>query len=132
MIGYFGPVKFVTSDKRVLTFSDFKRESSVRSEKHNVIGKKPAKEFIGPDLDIITFSINLSANNGVKPRMEAERWLKMNREGQAHPLVIGNKGLGYDRWTIESVSQIWDVVFNKGELFSCKIDVTLEEYHEVL
>lgn len=132
MIGYFGKVKFVTSDKKILTFTDFKRDSSVRSEKHNVIGRKPAKEFIGPELDTITFTINLSAAHGVNPRSEAEKWLRMNRLGEAHILVVGKRALGLDKWTVESVSQAWGVIWNKGELYSCKVDITLEEYIEVL
>lgn len=132
MIGYFGPIKFETSDRRILTFTDFQRESTTRSEKHDVIGRKPVKEFIGPDLDTITFTITLTATSGVNPRVEAEKWLRMSRNGEAHPLVIGKRGLGFDRWTIESVSQMWDVVLNKGQVYSAKVDITLEEYHEVI
>lgn len=132
MIGYFGPIKFETSDKRILTFADFKRDSTVRSEKHAVIGRKPVKEFIGPELDTISFTISLSAANGVNPRVDAEKWLRMCRAGEAHGLVIGKRGLGLDKWTIESVSQSWDVIFNRGELYSCKVDITLEEYIEVI
>ncbi|GEN83635.1 hypothetical protein SLU01_19470 [Sporosarcina luteola] len=132
MIGYFGKVKFVTNDKRILTFQDFKRDSTVRSEKHAIIGKKPAKEFLGAELDTISFTIQLSAAHGVKPREEAEKWLRMSRAGLAFPLVIGTRALGMDKWTVESVSQAWDVVFNRGELYSCKVDITLEEYIEEL
>ena len=132
MIGYFGKIRFETSDKRILTFRDFKRDSSVRSEKHNVIGAKPVKEFIGPELDTITFTIDLSAANGVNPRVDAEKWLRMNRAGQAHMLVIGDRWLGLDKWTVENVSQAWNMVFNKGELYSCSVDITLEEYIEVI
>lgn len=132
MIGYFGKIKFETSDKRILTFNEFSRESTVRTEKHNVIGKKPAKEFLGPELDTITFTIHLSAANGVNPRVEAEKWLSICREGLAYPLVVGTKALGVDKWTVENVSQAWGIIFNRGELYSCNVDVTLEEYVEVL
>lgn len=130
LIGYYGPIKFVTGDKRILTFNDFKRESSVRTEKHAIIGRKPVKEFLGPELDTITFTIHFSAANGVNPRVDAEKWLRMNRAGEAHVLVIGTRALGLDKWTVENVSQAWNVIFNKGELYSCDIDVTLEEYVE--
>lgn len=132
MIGYYGPIKFETSDKRILTFDDFKRDSSVRSEKHAPIGRKPVKEFIGPELDTITFTVQFSAANGVNPRVDMEKWLRMCRAGEAHVLVIGKRGLGLDKWTVESVSQSWDVIFNKGELYSSKVDITLEEYIEVM
>ncbi|MEK3955301.1 phage tail protein [Psychrobacillus sp. FSL K6-1464] len=132
MIGYYGPIKFTTSDKRILTFDDFKREASARSEKHAPIGRKPVKEFIGPELDTITFTILFSAANGVNPRVDMEKWLRMCRTGEAHVLVIGKRALGLDKWTVESVSQSWDVIFNKGELYSSKVDITLEEYIEVM
>ena len=132
MIGSFGKIIFETNDKRILTFSNLKRENSTRSEKHNKIGGKPAKEFLGADLDRVTFTINLLATHGTDPRTEAEKWLIMSRAGEAHKLIIGTRGLGMDKWTVESVSQAWNVIFNQGEVVSCSIDVTLEEYLEVL
>lgn len=132
MIGSYGDIIFETSDSRILTFSNFKRENSTRSEKHNKIGGKPAKEFIGADLDTISFTINFSASHGTNPRVEMEKWLRMSRDGEAHKLIIGTRRLGLDKWTIESTSQAWNIVFNQGELYSCSVDITLEEYLEEL
>lgn len=132
MIGYFGNVVFETSDKRILTFIGLKHDSAGRWEKHNVIGVKPKGEFIGPDSDTITFTIDLNGSNGVKPRSEMETWLNMVNTGVADILVIGTKALGTDKWSVKSVSETWETVFNKGELYSGKIDVTLEEYVEVI
>lgn len=132
MIGSFGDIIFETSDKRILTFTNLKRDNSTRSEKHNKIGGKPAKEFVGPDLDQISFTINFSAAHGTDPRVEMEKWLRMSRAGEAHKLIIGVRRLGLDKWTIESTSQAWNTVFNNGELYSCSVDVTLEEYLEEL
>ena len=61
-----------------------------------------------------------------------EKWLRMSRAGEAHKLIIGTRRLGLDKWTIESTSQAWNTIFNKGELYSCSVDVTLEEYLEEL
>ncbi|MEK3996672.1 phage tail protein [Psychrobacillus sp. FSL K6-2365] len=131
MIGYFGNVKFVSNSKKILTFSDMKYDSTVRNEKHGVIGRKPIKEYIGPELDTVSFTILLSAANGVKPRTELEVWHRMKHRQEARLLVIGGKILGTDKWTVESVSSSWDIIWNKGELYSCKVDITLEEYIEV-
>ena len=54
MIGYFGDVIFETSDSRILNFSEFKLESASRFATHDVIGKKPKTEFIGPGLNTVT------------------------------------------------------------------------------
>ena len=130
MIGYFGKIIFETSDKRILNFINFKRDVKGRWEHHDVIGKKPISEFTGPDLDTITFTINLNGNNGVKPRDEMELWNKYVSQGFASVLVVGGKPIGINKWDVQSVSDVWNTIFNKGELFSGSIDVTLEEYVE--
>ncbi len=132
MIGYFGDVVFQSSSEKLLTFNSFKYAAAGRWEKHNVISKKPVQEFIGPDVDSVTFTIILDGSYGVKPRTEMETWIEMVNSGVADILVIGNKALGNDKWIVKSVSEAWDTIFNKGELYSGKIDVTLEEYIEVI
>lgn len=132
MIGYFGDIIFETSDERILTLVDFERSSSSRWSTHDVIGKKPASEFIGPGLDTISFTVNLNGMFGVKPRYEMNRWLRKERAGEVETLVIGNAALGVDKWRITSVSQMWNVILNKGELLSGSVDIELEEYVEVL
>lgn len=132
MLGYFGDIQFETSDKKVLTFNNLKRDIQSRWAKHNVIGKKPTSEFLGADLDTITFDIQLNANNGVKPVEEMNRWLVYAREGHADILVIGKRAVGMDKWTVESVSQMWGVIFRDGEVFNGKVSITLKEYIESL
>lgn len=132
MIGYFGDIVFETSDKKILTFSEFKHDSAGRWEKHAVVGEKPVSEFVGPDLDSITFTIALNGSNGVKPLDEIYKWHDMVNEGYADVLVIGNKILGSDKWVVKQISGTWNTVFNHGELYSASIDVTLEEYIEVI
>ena len=128
MIGYFGKdIIFETSDERILTFTDFNRDTASRFAMHEVIGKKPTTEFVGPGLDTITFTVHLNGNNGVNPREEMNKWLEYARSGQAEILVVG-VALGVDKLVVKSVSQAWGVVFNRGEIFSGKVDVTLEEY----
>jgi phage protein U len=128
VIGAFGKIFFKSSDKRILTFNGLTREIAGRFETHEVIGKKPKTEFIGPGLDTISFTINLNASLGVRPRREMDKWEAMASKGSAEILVIGGKPVGTDKWVVKSVSQAWDTIFIKGELYSGKIDVTLEEY----
>lgn len=132
MIGFYGDIVFETNDKRILTFKGFQRNASSRWVTHDVIGRKPSSEFIGPNLDTISFTIDLNGNFGVKPQEEMDRWLVKCRDGTVDTLVIGKKPLGVDRWSVKSVSQMWNVVLNKGEIFSASIDIELEEYLEVL
>lgn len=132
MIGYFGDIVFETSDKRILTFSDFQRNIASRWAKHNRLGKKPATEFLGPDLDTVSFVVNLNGGFGIKPKQEMDKWLIYARSGKAETLVIGTGALGVDKWIVQNVSQMWDVVWNNGKIYSGKVEVTLEEYVEVL
>lgn len=132
MIGYFGGIVFETSDQRILTFSGFTRDTASRWAKHEVLGRKPANEFIGPDLDTVTFTVLLSGKHGVKPRTEAEKWLALSRSGKAETLVLGSRAMGVDKWTVQRVSQVYNIILNRGEVYSASVDVTLEEYVEVL
>lgn len=128
MIGYFGPIIFETSDKKILNFSNLVHNAEGRFGYHEVINNKPKSEFEGPALETIEFNVNLNGNNGIKPADEIERWLEIVRNGEAHPLVIRGRVIGEDLWSCVSISNAWNVVMKAGELFSANITVSLEEY----
>lgn len=128
MIGYYGLITFETSDKKVLNFNTLTYNSQGRMSKHNIIGKKPKTEYIGPGLDQVKFTINLNGNYGLKPREEMEKWIEIANSGEANFLVIGGKVLGKDKWIVKSINEIWEKIYNDGKIFSGKISVTFEEY----
>lgn len=128
MIGYFGDIIFETSDKKILNFSDFKKDVSARYESHDLIGQKPKLEFVGSDLDKISFTINLNSSNGISVKEEIKKLEEKTSTGKAETLVIGGEVQGSDKWIITSLSEAWDTIFNDGFLYSAKIDVSLEEY----
>lgn len=121
-------IVFSTSDKKILTFSDFNQNISGRWAKHERMIKKPQSEFLGPDLRQITFKISLDARLGVKPRKTLETIEKMIEKGTVEQLVIGGKKVGSYKWKILSMSETWDTILNKGELLRAKASLTLEEY----
>jgi hypothetical protein len=128
MIGSFGDVVFETSDTRILTFSGFKLDASARYGSHELIGLKPRTEYLGPGLLQVSFTITLNGALGVKPREEMESWVNYAEIGQAEYLILGGKPVGENLWIVKSVSQAWDTIWSAGELYSGKIDVSLEEY----
>jgi hypothetical protein len=128
MIGYYGDIIFETSDKKILNFMDFKLEHSGRWTTHEPIGIKPKTEFNGPGLLTASFTVELNGRYGVKPKDELKRWRDYSLNGNAELLVIGGKPLGEDLWIVKSVSEAWGTILNGGELFSAKVDVSLEEY----
>ena len=121
-------IVFKTSDKKILTFNDFKQSVSGRWAVHERIGEKPRSEFIGPGLRNISFNIVLSVSNGIKPRKTLEKIEKMIEEGTVEYLIIGGKKVGYYKWKITDMSETWDVIYSKGQLARATASITLEEY----
>lgn len=128
MIGALGDILFKVSIQDVHTFQDFTRSSSGRWAHHEVHMQKPKSEFLGPDLDTITFKMQFEASLGRNPRLDMERLMKLTRNGKSFPLVIGGVAMGYYRWTVESVEQAYKNVDNRGRVLSGEATVTLKEY----
>lgn len=127
-IGYYGNIIFETSDNRILTFTNFSRNSTSRIEEHKLLGKKPLIEYCGPELEKVTFTINLNASNGINPDEELKKWRDYNMRGIAHDLIIGGNIIGYDKFIIESLSETYNTVYKNGFLYTAKVDISLCEY----
>lgn len=121
-------ITFRTSDKKIMTFTDFTKKASGKWQKHTRIGKKPLQEFTGPELGQISFTIEINALHGYKPRKTLAAIEKSIEKGIAHKFVLGGKRVGSNYWVITSVSETWDEIYSRGELVSAKAKLTLEEY----
>lgn len=121
-------IKFQTSDQKILTFNKMKRKASVQTSKHNMINGKPKVEFHGPDLQSITFTIELNALLGVKPKKIESKLIKNLNNGTIAPLVIGGKSI-CRKAMLTGLSSSYNIVLKKGEIFSMNIDVTMTEYN---
>lgn len=120
-------IKFQTSDSRILTFTDLKRKASARTNKHSIIHGKPRLEFLGADLQTVTFRMELNALLGIRPRKTEENLIRKMNSGYVAPLVIGGKKI-LSRAMVTSVSSAYGVVLRKGEVLSMAVDVTMTEY----
>lgn len=128
-IGYWGSaIKFETSAKKLLTFQSLKRTSSGRWAKHNIIGSKPKSEFQGAESRSVTMDIFLSAEHGVKPRATIDKLIKACEKGTVNYLVVGGKKVCSKKVYIDTISDDWETVMNKGELVSAKLNITFTEY----
>ena len=126
-IGNWGSyLKFSTNDNRILTFANFRRKISARTAKHSIIGTKPRLEYLGKDLESITFTIELNAMLGVKPYKEEQRLIR--KVGYVAPLVIGGKKI-CSKAMLTGLSDAYGIILKRGEIFSMKIDVTMTEYY---
>lgn len=127
-IGYFGSEKFVVSDKKVLTFSDFQRSTAGRYQTFDRIGKKPLTEMTGPGLESISYSVALDASLGVEPRTVLDHWTTLADTGTVDVIVVGNKLVGKNKWLLKSASETWTTINGKGRVLKATMDLTFEEY----
>ena len=128
-IGHIGKtVVFETSDRKILNFTKMQRTVKGRWASHSRRGKKPKKQFLGPDADQLTFSITLNAEHGVRPRKTIENIEKLIRTGKPQTVVIGSKKVGSNKYAITEISESWETILNKGEVVKITCDITLEEY----
>ena len=128
VIGTFGGLVFEVASNRIRTIQDVTRDNSERWENHELDGLKPMPEYIGPGLDEMSFTIEFNSHLGVNPLQEMDRLVRMSRNGEAHPLIIGGKGFGFKRWYISSVSQTAEDIDHKGRILHVKADIKLVEH----
>lgn len=126
MIGSYAGISFTVSENKVQTFGEMIRETASRWNTHEVIGAKPKQEFLGPDLDSMSFTMNLSAWRGVSPLQLAERLRRFCQKGEVDNLILGGRNFG--KYLIKSVSETYDTVNNHGEVVQASVDVSLKEY----
>lgn len=127
-IGSYGDIIFEVSAEKMRTISDLSRSASARWANHEIIGQKPKSEFLGPNLDTISFKMRFDIAFGVNPKAEMDKLLIMCRTGQAETLIIGGDVLGVDKWVIKSVTQNWLYFDGFGRCIVGGADVALEEY----
>jgi phage protein U len=127
-VGYFGSERFVVSDTKVFTFSDFQRTTASRYETFDRIGKKPLTEMVGYGLDAITYSVALDVSLGVEPRTVLDHWSTLANVGTVDVLVVGNKLVGKNRWLLKSVAESWSKISGTGRILAATMNLTFEEY----
>jgi len=119
---------FEVSDKQVMAFNEMTREVSGRWATHETMNAKPKAEFLGPGLQTVTLTIDLSAALGVKPRAVLEAVEEMVEGGTAEYLVLGASPVGKNPFRLVGSSETWDKLYNRGELARATMTISLEEY----
>lgn len=128
MIAVYGPIVFEVSEKTIYTFENFTRKEQSRWATHDRIQQKPVLEFLGPDAGTVSFDIKLSASLGINPRKELDNLVRMERNGEVHTFVIGNKPIGVYKWAMRGVDENWTKTDNEGNVLIASASITLEEY----
>lgn len=124
-IGNWGSViKFQTSDKKILTPDKMKYSFAARINKHNMINGYPIVEFNGPDLQTTTFTVELNALLGVRPKVVEDKLWYSLADGVIAPLVIGGRNI-CSRAMLTNISTAYNVILKRGEIMSMTIDLTM-------
>jgi phage protein U len=128
-IGTYGDVVFEVSPKKTNTFSELNRSGSSRWNDHEIIGKKPKSEFIGPSLEELSFTLLFKAELGINPIKELAKLRSMRDTGKVAAFVIGGKPISPNYWSIQQLSESYKVVDNKGNILEAEVNVNLKEYY---
>lgn len=126
VIGSLGQLPFVCSRSKVLTFTDLSRDNAARWAKHEVIGKKPVLEYIGPDLSTASLTIRFDSTLGVPPIVGLNRLKRMLENREYKTLIIGGEYLG--RYVIESIGEVRKFHTGAGVCQVAIATINLTEY----
>lgn len=102
-VGSLGELPFVCSEDKVRTFKDLTRDLGARWAKHEVIGKKPVLEYVGPELMSASLTIRFDLSLGISPEEGLDRLRRMLENKLYKTLIVGEETLG--RFVIESISE---------------------------
>lgn len=102
-VGSLGELPFICSQDKVRTFKDLTRDLGARWAKHEVIGKKPVLEYVGPELMSASLTIRFDLSLGISPEEGLDRLKRMLENKLYKTLIVGEETLG--RFVIESISE---------------------------
>lgn len=128
VIGTLGDIVFSVSAKQTLTFDSIKWDIGAKYASHDRHLKKPLLEFLGEELDEISFSVVLSVFLGVNPETQIAKITQYTKKGTALRLIVGGKVYGDNKWVIEKCSKSYERFDKKGNLLHAKCSLTLKEY----
>ena len=126
-VGSMGDIPFVVSYGKIRTFSDYGRSGSGRWAKHDLIGRKPVMEFLGPDVEKVSMKIQLRTDHGINPESELERLRKMRDTGAVFPFILGGAPVSDNYWLLEDIGENVSYWRAGGKILSVSVDITLTE-----
>ena len=127
-VGSMGDIPFVVTYGKIRTFSDYGRSGSGRLAKHDLIGRKPVMEFLGPDVEKVSMKIQLRTDHGINPESELGRLRKMRDTGAVFPFILGGAPVSDNYWLLEDIGENVSYWRAGGKILSVSVDITLTEY----
>lgn len=123
-----GPKGFLISPSKVVPFDGFSTEMKLKADSENDTSGTEPTNTRGRELRSISFETRYYTALGVDPRAQIEEWESLI--GQSHPLTIGSKRFGPPKMTLTQVSTSEVQLTPAGDMISCKIAISMEEYSE--
>ena len=127
-VGSMGDIPFVVTYGKIRTFSDYGRSGSGRWAKHDLIGRKPVMEFLGPDVEKVSMKIQLRTDHGINPESVLGRLRKMRDTGAVFPFILGGAPVSDNYWLLEDIGENVSYWRAGGKILSVSVDITLTEY----
>ena len=127
-VGSMGDIPFVVTYGKIRTFSDYGRSGSGRWAKHDLIGRKPVMEFLGPDVEKVSMKIQLRTDHGINPESELGRLRKMRDTGAVFPFILGGAPVSDNYWLLEDIGENVSYWRAGGKILSVSVDITLTAY----
>ena len=127
-VGSMGDIPFVVTYGKIRTFSDYGRSGSGRWAKHDLIGRKPVMEFLGPEVEKVSMKIQLRTDHGINPESELGRLRKMRDTGAVFPFILGGAPVSDNYWLLEDIGENVSYWRAGGKILSVSVDITLTEY----
>ena len=135
LVGSFGEdIIFEVSIEKVFTLSDFHRKSKANFSEHKIIGRPAILEFLGRDLEQITFSAIFSKEllGDVDLLQEVHKFREKLWSGEAEFFILNSHLYTENKMVIEDLSEEVKFFSASGEHIFSVINVTLKEYVEAL
>lgn len=125
-IGCLGSTVFNVSADCIKTLTKFTRSGSVSVQKHSRHMQKELPEFVGIDLESISFNIQLSTYLGVSPKDEERALYSQMYKGAVLPFTLGDTYYGL--FLITKLKSTGEHTDGAGNYQTINMSVTLTEY----
>ncbi|MGL4566912.1 MAG: phage tail protein [Fusobacteriaceae bacterium] len=129
IIGTLGKIVFSVSRFYIKTITDVSMDSSVNWSEHKIIGNKPKLQFLGAELDTVSFKIVLSAFQNVNPLKSADELSCYMKNGTVLNFILGGMKVGKGRYVITSLKESHKKFNSLGIVTVMEIDISLKEYN---
>ncbi|HMT03729.1 MAG TPA: phage tail protein [Burkholderiales bacterium] len=129
MIAILQDVIFEVSNLFVNTFDNLNRVAKTRYATHEIIGQKPKLEFIGFELDEITFEMNLTRQlfGFIDPMWQVNKLREYMHNKKVLNFTMGSTV--YGQYVIENVTDKATNIDNHGNIYKVLLTVTMKEYN---